>query len=195
MTPSMRTPLVSAILVLCLVVASTCDREDPATPLWMISECLDCEAAEELALCGDGGDNDEDGLTDCEDPECAGVGCCGALADEEATDEHCSDGCDNDGNGYVDCEDFSCSKNPAVMTCKAPVETPEETPETCSDGIDNDWDGYFDCGDYSCMEAPDVDFCEGSDGTCSDGVDNDGNGFVDCNDFGCSKNSGVTVCD
>jgi len=182
------------ILALLPLFLTVCERDDPTVFDWMQSECLNCTAAEELSMCQDGLDNDEDGLTDCEDPDCRGIGCCGRLGPEN-TDEACSDGCDNDGNGYVDCLDFGCSRNPAVSVCKSEVQEDEDTPEGCSDGIDNDWNGYIDCADRSCQNAPAVTFCEGSNATCSDGIDNDGNGFTDCDDFSCSRNTNVTVCD
>jgi hypothetical protein len=47
---------------------------------------------------------DCDGLTDCEDPDCAGIdGCPG-----EQVDEVCGDGLDNDGDNNVDCDDVDC---------------------------------------------------------------------------------------
>ncbi len=47
--------------------------------------------------CGDGVDNDLDGLVDCEDADCT-----------ESCTEDCSDGVDNDLDGYADCQDSSC---------------------------------------------------------------------------------------
>ena len=58
-------------------------------------------------LCMDGMDNDGDGLIDCSDPDCAGVGICGP----EGKYETCSDGYDNDGDGLIDCADSGCAKN------------------------------------------------------------------------------------
>jgi len=54
-----------------------------------------CEEA-----CGDGVDNDGDGLIDCEDATCAGDATCF---------EDCEDGVDNDGDGLADCEDDECA--------------------------------------------------------------------------------------
>lgn len=174
-------------------LAGSCDREDNHVLDWMESECLDCKQAEELALCSDGEDNDEDGLTDCLDADCEGIGCCARLGNENV-DEFCNDGCDNDGDGYVDCFDHSCSKTAEVKVCKSAEKEPEDNPAACSDGIDNDWNGYFDCDDFSCSTSTKVPFCEGNDVTCVDGIDNDGDGFVDCSDYSCSQNKNVTVC-
>ncbi len=184
----------STRLAFLLVVAlGACDREDPGPSIWQTSECLTCTDWTEMLRCTDGLDNNDDGLTDCQDPSCEGLGCCG-LEGAEADDSACSDGCDNDGNGFVDCLDYSCSRGAGVTVCRSPVQGPEDTPETCADGVDNDWNGYIDCKDRSCTTAAAVTYCEGSDATCSDGVDNDGNGFTDCGDYSCSKNTKVTVC-
>jgi len=57
-------------------------------------------------ICDDGIDNDLDGLIDCADPDCTGVGLCGP--------EICDDGFDNDGDGLVDCLDIAdCLGTPA----------------------------------------------------------------------------------
>ncbi|MBM4355017.1 MAG: hypothetical protein FJ109_14730 [Deltaproteobacteria bacterium] len=192
-TVGMLATAVAVFLVVLLGVAGSCDRDDNDVLAWMESECLECTAAEDLALCSDGMDNDEDGLVDCLDKDCAGVGCC-ALIGPEDNDVACKDGCDNDGDGYLDCGDHSCSKSADVKVCKSAVKEPEDNPAACSDGIDNDWNNYVDCNDFSCSTSTKVPFCEGNDTNCADGIDNDGNGFVDCNDFNCSQNKNVTVC-
>lgn len=48
--------------------------------------------------CSDGVDGDDDGLTDCDDPDCYGPSCV----------EICDDGVDNDGDGDTDCDDTQC---------------------------------------------------------------------------------------
>jgi hypothetical protein len=63
--------------------------------------------AEPETMCTDGIDNDNDGLADCADPDCAGIGGCGP----EGKYATCSDGIDNDGDGLTDCADSGCSKN------------------------------------------------------------------------------------
>jgi len=163
-----------------------CQRDENDTLEWMLCECLNCSEAEEFLMCSDGLDNDEDGLTDCDDIDCLDIACCGKTGDE-TTDEACSDGCDNDGNGYIDCKDWNCTKySPWVTACKSEQKEPEDNPAACSDGLDNDWNGYFDCDDFSCSKSDDVPFCEGNDITCSDGIDNDGDGYVDCKDWSCA---------
>jgi hypothetical protein len=62
---------------------------------------------EEETICEDGLDNDNDGLTDCADSDCAGIAFCGT----EGRQETCSDGYDNDGDGDIDCTDSGCANN------------------------------------------------------------------------------------
>lgn len=186
---------VCALFSLLVCVQDGCVRdEDTSHFAWEESECLKCIDGQEESMCTDGEDNDEDGLLDCQDPDCEGIGCCSAAGPED-NDQACSDGCDNDANGYLDCKDYGCSKNPAVTVCCPSSPEDEDTAEKCADGLDNDCNGYFDCADWSCSQSDDVFFCEGNDITCSDGVDNDANGYTDCGDFNCSKNNKVTVCD
>jgi hypothetical protein len=82
-------------------------------------------------------DDDSDGLTDCEDPDCFGqTGC--------TTETICDDGYDNDNNGDTDCADTACS---GESYC-------ETTETTCDDSFDNDGDGAVDCDDSDCDTAP-----------------------------------------
>ena len=60
--------------------------------------------------CFDGLDNDNDGLADCDDPDCRIYGRC-RIADTE-TGRACFDGLDNDGDGLSDCMDDDCMKDP-----------------------------------------------------------------------------------
>ena len=182
-------PLFIGLFIWCVLptALTSCNPETPV-PNFLVSECLDCSDAEQLARCSDGLDNDEDGLTDCADPACVAAYICTAVGPED-NKEWCEDGFDNDGNGYTDCGDFSCRD---TFACKTEVKEDSETTDAqCSDGLDNDWNGYFDCNDFSCGGAKG---CEGSDANCADGLDNDGNGYTDCGDFSCSQNSNVTVC-
>ncbi|MBK9644754.1 MAG: hypothetical protein IPO67_06325 [Deltaproteobacteria bacterium] len=67
---------------------------------------LDCDDADPLIFpgaeesCGDGQDNDCDGLLDCEDGQCAASASCGEI--------DCEDGLDNDEDGLADCDDEDC---------------------------------------------------------------------------------------
>jgi hypothetical protein len=113
--------------------------------------------------CADGGDNDCDGLIDCDDPDCAGVN--GCPGNQECTDA------DNDGwyaepacLGLTDCDDTDPNVNPGED-------------EICDNGIDDDCDGDIDGDDSECQQ------------TCTD-YDGDGYyreaacpGQTDCNDY------------
>ncbi len=50
-------------------------------------------------VCGNGSDDDQDGLLDCEDADCVGSTGCGEI---------CGDGIDNDNDGYAECLDDEC---------------------------------------------------------------------------------------
>jgi subtilisin-like proprotein convertase family protein len=78
-----------------------------------------CDAASgncELGFaCGNGVDDDGDGLSDCADPNCAAEPACVAPS------EHvCNDTLDDDGDGNVDCADSDCAwACAALSTCPA----------------------------------------------------------------------------
>lgn len=55
-------------------------------------------------ICTNGVDDNEDGRTDCADPECVGAAPC-----LEVTAESCADGADNDLDGRFDCADPECT--------------------------------------------------------------------------------------
>ena len=46
-------------------------------------------------------DDDDNGLTDCDDPACAGNRAC--------REQMCGDGTDDDGDGATDCDDADCA--------------------------------------------------------------------------------------
>ncbi len=117
--------------------------------------------ATEQGLCTDMVDNDNDGLIDCQDPDCSGEPIC-------VMGEDCLDGFDNDGDGLTDCADPDCGGFPLCG------------PENCGDMFDNDGDGQIDCLDPDCAMAPNCAFER-----CDDFVDNDGDGQVDCADADC----------
>ena len=78
--------------------ASDCDDNNAA--LGSILADFDCDGVYEIAeVCGDGIDNDHNGLMDCEDALCfTAPGCF----------EDCTDGTDNDGDYLSDCDDDDC---------------------------------------------------------------------------------------
>ncbi len=129
--------------------------------------------------CGNGMDDDDDGVADCADPDCANKSCgMGQACIAEActcrggsTETRCGDGLDDDCDGVVDCADSDCS---AAPLCAA------ET--SCSDGTDEDEDGLVDCADPGCVG---MGACEAFEVTCTGGLDEDGDGWVDCADPDC----------
>ena len=151
--------------------------------------------------CHNGIDDDNDGLTDCDDPDCLTSGLC--LPDEDcangedddddgATDcddmdcaghtacnnrENCFNGMDDDGDNLVDCDDDDCD---SAQGCTAA--------EDCSNGIDDNDDGLTDCADPLCVGSS---FCGGTE-NCFDGIDDDGDGLTDCQDPDCADAQGCT---
>ena len=78
-------------------------------------------------ICNNETDEDQDGVADCEDSDCASLELC--LG--------CFDGLDNDGDGLADCSDATCEN---IEPCLG----------TCDDGEDNDGDNLIDCNDSDC---------------------------------------------
>ena len=91
----------------------------------------------EVENCGDGVDNDGDGLIDCWDVDC--------REELDCVESACDDEADNDGDGQVDCGDRDCSGTaPPAPNCFE---------SSCSDDEDNDDDGDTDCEDWDCLGA------------------------------------------
>ncbi|MCB9787309.1 MAG: hypothetical protein H6744_11540 [Deltaproteobacteria bacterium] len=108
--------------------------------------------------CSDTLDNDGDGLTDADDPDCYGEtditesGGVAARPDDASgaalssgAVPFCADGLDNDGDGLTDDEDPACDGDDAG----------EARPQ-CADGLDNDGDGLTDTDDESCYGSADL---------------------------------------
>ncbi len=131
--------------------------------------------------CFDGFDNDCNGLTDCQDPNCAALG-----LQCSTTGKTCGD-------------DFQC-------VCRKAEATTGET--SCGNGADDDCDGFIDCKDSDCQNAKadcapngfkctaasgGTCACSGNGGvaqspketSCADGFDNDCDGAADCMDVDC----------
>ena len=62
---------------------------------------VDCQTGPER--CDNHVDDDADGLTDCDDPDCATDGAC------QPPPENCVNGVDDDGDGLADCDDPDCA--------------------------------------------------------------------------------------
>jgi hypothetical protein len=117
--------------------------------------------------CGDGLDNDADGLVDNQDPGCHPP----PGPEGPPGDPTCFDGFDNDGDSLTDGGDDGCQP-------PGGREGPFGDP-TCSDGLDNDGDALIDENDPQCRAE-----VFGSP-ACNDGIDNDGDGDIDNADAGC----------
>lgn len=116
--------------------------------------------------CGDGVDNDGDGLFDDLDPGCAYSG-----GETELSPPECQDGQDNDNDGLSDYPD-----DPG---CENESDDSEEDPIVeCNDGVDNDFDTYIDYPDDPGCDSP-LDTLEHTPPACSDSQDNDGDGYTD----------------
>jgi hypothetical protein len=108
--------------------------------------CIPTASSE--VTCDDGRDDDCDGLTDCEAPECQVAGQCGCAASET----QCGDGMDDDCDGLVDCADEDCGECVPGTTryCDEPVYCAWGQ-QTC--GPDGRWG--------KCTEVPTPSGCEG----------------------------------
>ncbi len=127
-----------------------------------LADCDDPDCADVCVEdCESEGDEDQDGLADCEDPDCADI-CI----------EDCDDGIDNDGDGREDCRDLDCV---------------DECPEDCENGIDDDYDGLVDCEDAECADHK-VCFED-----CDNDDDDDRDGKTDCDDDDCWGTPECTV--
>jgi hypothetical protein len=134
-------------------------------------------------ICDDGNDNDGDGLSDCEDSDCASGPECGGsnsyngvpysptytlffdVSESTGCPEDCDDGEDNDIDGSLDCLDTDCWEEP--LCC------------------DIDGDGAFaedcagdDCDDSDASVYPNAPE-DGGAGGAGDGKDNDCDGTTD----------------
>ncbi len=121
-------------------------------------------------ICGNGIDDDCNGLTDCYDPACKGLPAC-----IDKKKEICNNGIDDDGNGLIDCKDPACFGDPA---CFVPGH------EICNNGIDDNNDGLVDCQDPECFSDPTCVVHPGKE-ICDNGIDDNGDGLVDCSDPQC----------
>ncbi|MFL6206193.1 MAG: hypothetical protein ACJ739_12680 [Acidimicrobiales bacterium] len=145
--------------------------------------------------CEDGQDNDQDGLTDADDPACQQPGCLPSSQTPQKCDEadvspenpeagNCADGIDNDNDGLIDSEDPDCGEAPEAGNC--------------ANGIDDDEDGDIDSADSDCQGedcvVDEVNTCDEStppdtETSCDNGVDDDGDGLVDEDDPDCQGNT------
>ena len=130
-----------------------------------------CQTGLDVELCaGDRRDNDADGLIDCDDPDCFGVGAC-------PTPECIARTTNLYGEIVPDCADPACAAS-APGCQSSPVELCE------GDTFDNDNDGAIDCDDSDCASS---DYC-----ACP--LDAVSGLALDCLDPRCATNA-QCVCD
>ncbi|GEM_PF-3056434 len=156
---------------------------------WLSGGCLawglGCELGyqpdlpgDSLAACGDGQDDDGDGLTDfpadpgCQSPQDPAEG-------DPRVRPACSDGLDNDGDGRTDFDtdhdgQLDAPEDPGCESAADDDEANLILPE-CNDRVDNDGDGLTDLGDPNCLNRNDVSETP----ECADGQDNDLDGLTD----------------
>jgi hypothetical protein len=120
-------------------------------------------------VCGDGLDNNCNGLTDCADPACAGKGtCCAAGATQSCyTGPAGTSGVGRCKAGTATCD----STTGSFGTCVGQV---LPSTENCSDGIDNDCNGQTDCADPACSLNAACNACHPDAGCVCAGAATDG---------------------
>ena len=123
-----------------------------------------------IEICGNGIDDDCNGLADCFDSACKNLPIC-----INHKKEICNNGIDDDGNGLIDCKDPACLGDPS---CFVPGH------EICNNGLDDDDDGLVDCKDPDCFADPTCIVNPGKE-ICDNGKDDNGDGLVDCSDPQC----------
>jgi hypothetical protein len=123
-------------------------------------------------ICGNGIDDDCNGLADCFDSACKNLPSC-----IDHKKEICNNGIDDDGNGLIDCKDPACLGDPA---CFVPGH------EICNNGLDDDDDGLVDCKDPDCFVDPTCIVNPGKE-ICDNGIDDNGDKLVDCSDPQCKS--------
>ncbi|MBM4357586.1 MAG: hypothetical protein FJ096_05685 [Deltaproteobacteria bacterium] len=150
-----------------------------------------CTSEPPVEQCFLPGDEDGNGLADCDDATCwRANGECKEKCDDQPNDEDadgtfgcddpdcwvkdgtcaeaCTDGKDEDGDGAVDCADSDCWVKDGGC------------PESCVGGNDEDGDGAVDCADSDCWTQG-----AGCAEQCSGGNDEDADAATDCFDSDC----------
>ena len=119
-------PIFLLIVLSGMMVVNTCSVTDGGSKFFSRRMCLtmgeqSCRkhhdnmttTHESRGDCFNGIDDDNDGLADCDDPDCRIYGRC-RVADTE-TGRECFDGLDNDEDGLTDCMDDDCMKDPRAQ--------------------------------------------------------------------------------
>jgi hypothetical protein len=132
--------------------------------------CTSGEGAGFVFACGNGCDDDLDGLIDLDDPECGNDPChdseepalCpdgslqGVVTACSGFVYECGNGCDDDGDGKIDLADPECEGNPCHVSETVTAGGGQIIPcggsiFQCGNGIDDDGDGLADSWDPDCL--------------------------------------------
>lgn len=125
--------------------------------------------------CGNGTDDDHDGLTDCADADCANDVACSQRCCFDTIANACVTSCCQNGVCLGNCY---CGAGWCSQCASGGTET------QCSDGLDDDNDGFVDCRDPDCANA---NACVQRLEICNNNVDDDADGTVDCADTDCAS--------
>ncbi|MBI4173916.1 MAG: VWA domain-containing protein [Candidatus Aenigmarchaeota archaeon] len=147
---------------------------------------------ETAAQCQDAVDNDNDGLTDANDPGCwsnpADRSTYNAAGDNEsAATSQCQNGIDDDSDSKTDLADPGCSS--------AQDYTEADSATQCLDSVDNDADNLTDARDPGCWNDVNnpasynqsLNNESRATAQCQNGLDDDNDGRTDQQDPGCSS--------
>ncbi len=196
-----------------LALYSDCNDSDPtinssATDIPDDGIDQDCDGADATSAsttptsetsCTNGVDDDQDGLTDCDDSDCASDAACqssggtGGCAGTEVIDcnGNCAPGywvgdgaCDDGSYAYLGNQiDLDCAQhNYDDGDCAVSTPTSETS---CTNGVDDDQDGLTDCADSDCA----FDSACQPETNCTNGVDDDQDGLTDCDDSDCASDA------
>ena len=180
-----------ATVPVALALTAGCGAEAQSDPPVGEGACSgdNCEAE-----CSDGADNDSDGLTDCDDPQCEGLDSCARGSGGSAGavvgtlygipyETDCDDQRDNDSDQLVDCADPDCDD-----VCASSGGTGGTGGYPASGGLY----GIPYSGGSGGYVGGTGGYVMGTGGAygipyelCYDGADNDSDGLVDCEDPSC----------
>jgi len=120
------------------------------------------ECTGEFEICDNDRDDNDDGLVDCDDPQCKLLPPCFEL--------YCADGADDDLDGDTDCEDFDCLGTASCAGGPGEIADPCDSHDDCLSGqcymeTETGWPGGY-CIQISfihhcdTMECPEGSYCE-----------------------------------
>jgi hypothetical protein len=124
--------------------------------------------------CGNGRDDDRDGLSDCADPSCRFRDSCRDW-----------DSCDAPRRG---CEWWGCRTGEVCVRVDA--DDLRRRSNDCDNFCDSEWDCDDDCNDdWNDCDEDEVSICVPKGERCGNGIDDDGDCLTDCEDPACRVNA------